>query len=645
MGVIAKLLNPNHLLNRKYIYRLFSLIFVVFGSVVAILTSIINYHVQYANIELEINKKLTSEKIEKLDIIQSFTRHNKNQMSAIAQSNLTQAFVTSPSSLNETNLKQLMLAVTRANVSYTQLRIIGTSGRELIRLDKIDGQLHIADTLSLQNKKNRYYFDAAIQLQQNRFWYSNFDLNVEHGEIELPIKPTLRISTPLFFNGIRYGFVIANINISPLLSLLSNSDNFDTYLIDSNGEFIIHPNPENTWSKYLQGRSDFTQQFPDKLAILEREAVSTSDVYSFGFNALIQNQDEAKLVFIPKQAFLTQFAQNNLLTSALTAVTVLIISFILSWVAALIPAKLQHALSKAYQEIKRYTQIIDKHVITSTTDTKGVIINASSALADVSGYKVEEMIGKRHSIITHQNTPKSVHKDIWQTITRGETWYGEILDKGKQGNNFWLNHVITPDFDHDGSIKGYTSISSDISLRKKIEAISLIDSLTQLSNRRGLDKRLAEELIRTQRYKKHFSILIMDIDNFKTINDNYGHCVGDEILIQVAALLQTHTRKSDLVGRWGGEEFLLICPETDLDGASRIGELLRETIAEHDFKAVSSVTISLGVAYSSNKDNQVKLFARADKALYQAKQQGKNQLVTQDELTTQPVFNPSSPKK
>ncbi len=627
MSIIAKLFTPQLINQPKHIYRLFGLIFLLFGALVAMLTSVINYYVQYTNIEQQIADKFVSEKSEKQTIIQAFTQHNRAQMAALAKSQLTHSFLDSPSDGDQYNLTQLMLATIQANRQFTQLRLIDNQGLERIRISQSDGKPHITPHSELQNKQNRYYFDAAMKLNNNGFWYSNFDLNVEHGKIELPIKPTLRIATPLFYQNKRYGFVIANINISPLLKLLASSANFDIYVIDEQGEFIVHPDSDYAWSRYLPDRPSFHSQFAES----NSEAFA-SQQYAFSLSEFIDNQDNASLLMFPKQELLLEFQQHNMISTALIAVTVIVVSFVLSWFAALFPTRLQQALSEAYQRIKRYTQIIDKHVITSSTDTKGVITQASAALVKVSGYSREEMIGQRHSIITHQDTPKTVHKDIWQTITQGNTWYGEILDKNKQGKSFWLEHVITPDFDNQGEITGYTSISQDITLRKQVEALSLIDSLTQIANRRRLDNRINDELARFARYHKSFSLIVLDLDNFKRINDNYGHDIGDTVLVEFATLLTKHSRKTDLVGRWGGEEFLIICPETQLGGAKSLAETIREATAQYPFTQINSATISLGVAECMKGDDLASLFSRADRALYQAKSDGRNRVITQEDI-------------
>jgi diguanylate cyclase (GGDEF)-like protein/PAS domain S-box-containing protein len=150
------------------------------------------------------------------------------------------------------------------------------------------------------------------------------------------------------------------------------------------------------------------------------------------------------------------------------------------------------------------------------------------------------------------------------------------------------------------------------------------DSLTGLPNRRAFDERLAAEIERGRRYGQVFSLLLFDIDHFKTINDTHGHAVGDQVLQHLARVTLTRLRLADALARWGGEEFALLLPETAAAGALRLAEQLREVIAATDFPAIGRLTVSIGVTEFLPEDNGDRLFRRVDRALYAAKEQGRN---------------------
>ncbi len=149
------------------------------------------------------------------------------------------------------------------------------------------------------------------------------------------------------------------------------------------------------------------------------------------------------------------------------------------------------------------------------------------------------------------------------------------------------------------------------------------DPLTGLANRRQMEMLLHRELQRAARYGRSFSLIMMDLDAFKSVNDSHGHQVGDQVLIDLAAQVRQKVRSTDTVARWGGEEFLVLVPETGLDEALRMAEALRAEI-ETQRLAGQRMTVSLGVASSRPGDDAMALLARADTALYLAKEEGRN---------------------
>ncbi|MBA3006003.1 MAG: diguanylate cyclase [Proteobacteria bacterium] len=149
------------------------------------------------------------------------------------------------------------------------------------------------------------------------------------------------------------------------------------------------------------------------------------------------------------------------------------------------------------------------------------------------------------------------------------------------------------------------------------------DALTGLNNRRKLDEALKNEINRAQRYKNSFSIILLDIDNFKEVNDAYGHLVGDDVLKRLTQVLKSSFRQTDIAGRWGGDEFLILLPLQDRGVAVMFAERLRAAIAGSQFPEVGTVTSSFGVAELVSGDSVEDLINRADAALYRAKEQGR----------------------
>ncbi|MDI1244830.1 MAG: diguanylate cyclase [Rhodoferax sp.] len=170
---------------------------------------------------------------------------------------------------------------------------------------------------------------------------------------------------------------------------------------------------------------------------------------------------------------------------------------------------------------------------------------------------------------------------------------------------------------------------SNQELQKTLAELSKLastDKLTGAWNRRRLEEALVNEMDRLARYDQALSMLVIDIDFFKKVNDVHGHTVGDQVLVTLANVLQSKLRASDTLTRWGGEEFVVLCPNTTLPTATILAERLRDSIAKTTFPVVGSVTISLGVAECMAGETWEAWFKRADTALYRAKELGRNQV-------------------
>lgn len=168
---------------------------------------------------------------------------------------------------------------------------------------------------------------------------------------------------------------------------------------------------------------------------------------------------------------------------------------------------------------------------------------------------------------------------------------------------------------------------AELSLKnRELERLAVTDNLTGISNRRKLDDALTLEIDRANRYGGPFSVLLIDVDNFKMVNDTHGHQVGDIVLKTIASILKKNVRRIDTAGRWGGEEFMVVCPSTVLADAIALAEKLRQAVATYTFPAVCHTTCSFGVAQYRDGEPPEKMVTRADSALYQAKARGRNRI-------------------
>ena len=285
---------------------------------------------------------------------------------------------------------------------------------------------------------------------------------------------------------------------------------------------------------------------------------------------------------------------------------------------------LQLTVQKKTKDLLEQQETVDKYVIMVETNKNGVIKYVSTAFCDISGYQRFELVNKKNSIVRHPDTPISIYKDLWETIKKGKSWSGEIKNRKKDGTSYWLLINIDSVYDSKGRHVAYRSIMQDISDRKLAEELAVTDALTGIYNRLHLDRILETELQRSKRHHNALSVILIDIDNFKDVNDIYGHLVGDIILKEISHILRSNIRNTDTLGRWGGEEFLIILPNTELESAKVLAQKIRESIQKYDFSVVHTRTGSFGVAGWKEYDTKDTLIKRADEALYRAKKDGRN---------------------
>ncbi|MDD3061043.1 MAG: diguanylate cyclase, partial [Sulfurimonas sp.] len=200
------------------------------------------------------------------------------------------------------------------------------------------------------------------------------------------------------------------------------------------------------------------------------------------------------------------------------------------------------------RHLNQYISLLEKHVSTSMTDTDGVIVCASEAFCEMTGYSESELIGKKHNLLRHPDMAQEIYQNLWMTITEGKPWHGRIKNLTKNKGLYWVDAYIEPIFDN-GTIIGYQAVRQNITDETLFESQAKIDSLTGLYNRHSIEE-FAQLLIdEAQRYQTPFSIIMVDLDDFKQVNDLYGHSMGDEVLKKISTIFKDLVRSSDRVGR------------------------------------------------------------------------------------------------
>ncbi|MDP3920594.1 MAG: diguanylate cyclase [Candidatus Omnitrophota bacterium] len=272
------------------------------------------------------------------------------------------------------------------------------------------------------------------------------------------------------------------------------------------------------------------------------------------------------------------------------------------------------------------------------TDTDGNIVYVNPQWTSLTGYTQREVVGENPRLLQSGKTELGVYKDLWQTITSGKVWYGDLINKRKDGEIYVESIFVAPLRSDAGRTTHYLGVWQDVTeLRegeKKLAHAAHFDFLTGQYNRGHILERLEVEVERAARYKRPLSAMMIDMDDSKAVNDEHGHLVGDRILKAFSTQVAQSIRKMDLLGRYGGDEFLVVLPEATLETSTVVAKRIQQSLADyrHDVVGdVTSFTCSIGLMSFSDaeKIDKTLLIEKIDRALMKAKRAGKNQVVVE----------------
>lgn len=608
------------MLSKYNFYRFFIFYFILFGIAISILGSFVSYALQVKDIHSEMDQKATEIfKIKTDTILKPFIENMDNTVISLSSNKTIKEFLQTREQHTKNELEQIFLAVASSQSAIMQARLICKDGHELIRVEKDNDKNFIVDELKLQDKSSSYYFKTVSKMKDETVWHSKIDLNEEYGKVEIPYKPTMRFAMPVFQNGNFDGMVVINVLVENLFLAIGKSSAFEHYILDKDKNYILHTNSNFSFNKYKNIQINLNKDLEN--------GVDENGVYTFALGDILKNEDDAIFVFKTKKSYEEELFNKELNTIIIILMANIILSFIVALYISKIPTNLQADLLKAHEKLNEFASIIDKYIITATTKIDSTILSVSSAFVSSSGYTKDELIGKKMSIVNHPQQEKETFSELWSNILAAKSWSGIIKNRTKKGETYWLEQNVVPTLDKDKNIETFVSVGIDITAKVELERLASIDKLTGAYNRRMIDEFMKQELESHKRDSKNFSLIMADIDHFKSVNDTYGHQVGDAVLREVGQIISSAIRKSDIFGRYGGEEFIIICPKTSSEQALILAEKIRQEIENFDFTEVGHKTISLGISSLIDNDEVEDMIKRADDALYKAKNDGRNKTV------------------
>ncbi len=288
--------------------------------------------------------------------------------------------------------------------------------------------------------------------------------------------------------------------------------------------------------------------------------------------------------------------------------------------------RIEELVSIRTKELQKFSHAIHYSPVTIViTDKNGAIEYVNPKFSETTGYSYDEAIGQNPRILQSGKLKDGIYRELWETILDKQEWRGELLNRTKDGTEYWEDARISPILDSDGEVTHFVAIKEDVTLKKlsqeKILYQARHDALTGLVNRKYFHELLSEAM------KKPLVLLYLDLDGFKMVNDTLGHDAGDLLLLEVAKRLSNLVRSSDVVARLGGDEFVIMMRSgASIDGAKELAEKVLASISTpFDIKDnMIKISTSIGISISKMDKSEHELLKEADIAMYDVKESGRN---------------------
>jgi diguanylate cyclase (GGDEF)-like protein/PAS domain S-box-containing protein len=579
---------------------------------------------------------------------------------------------------------------TKARIGYVLSGYSNLKGLVSIDLFSINGtQYHVGDTLNINNVRSDLrdrLMQKTLATTRKLMWHGVEDnVNASSGNKKVVVA-SKTINRSDAKNAEQVGMLVINFSTDDLYRHFSGLDlGKDAYLmvIDAQNRLIYHP------SKSLIGQhieKDFGSMLKGNAGSRQIRLDNRDVVFSY---SNIPDKSWYIVSVVPYDTLIGPVQPIERLGIALLSLILLLIALFIRayWQRVVLPIR---AISEGFrlfqnnsldehwrlgkfktlQEISNlvnwFNSFLDVMAVHRTaqtdlriaatafesqegmliTDAQGVILRINHAFTEITGYSVEDVVGKKASALKSGHHDREFYDAIWESIHLTGGWQGEIWNRRKGGEIYpeWL--TITAVRNNEGGVTHYVGTKTDISPRKaaeeEIRHMAFYDALTQLPNRRLLHDRLLCAIAASRRSGKYSALMFLDMDNFKPLNDQYGHGVGDLLLIEVARRLEGCVRDTDTVARFGGDEFVVMVNDLVADKAAalmqvkivaeKIHSSLAETyllnspvpgaenrIVEHH----CSSSIGVALFLDSSLDEILKC---ADIAMYRAKEAGRNMI-------------------
>ena len=605
------------------------LIIATFVGIIVLLLSFSSFLIQESTIKSLSADQLIKKRDERINFFNSYIKHRTKLLESLVQNKDFNKFL--KTNKQQVIVENLFLTFAYSHKEVFQFRYINELGNEVIRIDNYDKPILVAEN-KLQNKKGRYYFDDTLSLNKDEIFYSKIDLNMEHGKIEKPIVPTLRIAMPVYSNHIKKGIIIININLTHFLKQLQDTSLYSINLVYDDGHIIINKNEQYNWSRDFKLPERIFDIYPMIPKQFSKHNDLTSEKYYMS-KLSINTNNKIYMILFPKDFKKYEVLENQIKNIIYFLIAITLFGLPIGYFISLYIARFYE--QKIELEELSNNHILVNSVINSTEDLifykdkNFKYIGCNNAFTKFVGTELNQIVGREDFELfdeEHASLFREMDKKMLKQnkVSMNHEW----VDLGDKKVYFQTQKIP---FNYDGTNDiGILGISRDITdlhlAQKKIKEQTYIDELTGAFNRKSYNEKIEEKLNLFKRYHTTFCILMFDIDDFKLVNDNYGHDMGDKVLIEFTNKVKQIIRKTDALFRIGGEEFIVILPKTELDNAFIVAEKIRVGIENLNIIESKKITISIGLTESQKEDSEDSMFKRVDNLLYYSKEHGKNMI-------------------
>lgn len=575
------------------------------------------------------------------------------------------------------SLEGLFKNLTVAFQHYDQVRLFDLDGDEMIRINYNHGNPSSTDQSNLQNKHNRYYFQQALSMKPNETYVSKMDLNIENEKIEVPYNPTLRFATQVLDdNGDAVGVLILNYLANDLLENFRHQMtlriNGQGMLIDEQGYWLSNHDRSNEWGMSLgHPENHFKKRYPTAWPIISKSNNGTLKTENglFRYQAItpldfssiespnkqtdnhahfpitmesIHNTNWKLVIFLPNeiiQQYSFFYKQSGRLLIAL-------LYFSIAFIMLLLITNSEQKKLRKKNHIRISSELKDLYENAPcgyhTLNPQGVVTRINKTELNWLGYEREEVIGQSFAKFL---TPAS--QDTFETfltaLPKKQEMDGIVLEvQPKQGETFFVSTSAVVLLNEGNFALARTSafnITDRIELEKRLEYIANTDVLTGISNRRHFFEQVTPLFNQCQDTQTPLTLLMIDVDHFKSVNDIYGHDAGDLVLQHLSHTIKESIHESMLFARLGGEEFVVVA-QCNQDEGLILAEQIRSIISLSHIHITEdtqvTITLSIGVAVNHPQHTDIDdILKQADLALYEAKQTGRNRVLAFNEAMKQ----------